>query len=454
MTAAAQPVQSLVRSEPAPPIRIVHLGLGAFSRSHTAWYTAQAADSSEWGISAYTGRSRELADALEEQDGLFTLVERRAEGDTASLVTSIVRARPGGDLDSLIADIARQETAIVTLTITEQGYRVRPDGRLDTSAADVAADLAALRSGDEIAPLSTAIGRLVAGLEERRRSAGGPLALISCDNVPDNGAVLRGAVIEMARVVPGLEDWCTEHVSFVSTSIDRITPRVEPQELERLRAEYGDRAPVVAEPFRDWVLEGEFPAGRPQWESAGARFTDELGPWESRKLWMLNGAHTLLASLGQLRGHRSVAQAIGDTVCRRAVEQLWDEAAHHLPAELDVVDYRRALLERFENPRIEHRLAQIAADSATKLRLRVVPVAELEREAQRSASGCAAAVAAWVAASARGLVPGLPGGEAGAQVAELVAALSERLAADAEFVDEVASKAIAYERGFTIGSKN
>ncbi|NYF12250.1 fructuronate reductase [Pseudoclavibacter sp. JAI123] len=450
MTATAEQGQALARSEPAPPIRIVHLGLGAFSRSHTAWYTANAADSSEWGISAYTGRSRELADSLEQQDGLFTLVERRADGDTASIVTSMVHARPGGDLENLITDIARPATAIVTLTITEQGYRVRPDGRLDTSDADVAADLAALRSGDEIASLTTAIGRLVAGLDRRRRSAGGPLALVSCDNVPDNGAVLRDAVIEMASAVPGLEGWCVEHVSFVSTSIDRITPRVEALELARLQAEYGDRAPVVAEPFRDWVLEGDFPAGRPQWETAGARFTDELGPWESRKLWMLNGAHTLLASLGQLRGHRSVAQAIGDTVCRRAVEQLWDEAAHHLPAGLDLDAYRRALLERFANPRIEHRLGQIAADSPTKLRLRIVPVTELELAARRPASGCAAAVAAWIAASDRGLVPGIPGAEEGAQVSELVAALSGRLAADTAFVDEVEGKARAYGRGFTI----
>ena len=121
MTATAEQGQALARSEPAPPIRIVHLGLGAFSRSHTAWYTANAADSSEWGISAYTGRSRELADSLKQQDGLFTLVERRADGDTASIVTSIVHARPGGDLENLITDIARPATAIVTLTITEQG---------------------------------------------------------------------------------------------------------------------------------------------------------------------------------------------------------------------------------------------------------------------------------------------------------------------------------------------
>lgn len=384
------------RESPAPPVRIVHVGLGAFSRSHLAWYTAHAGDSEQWGIAAYTGRSAGLAEDLTAQDGLYTLVVRSPAGDEAERIGSIVRAHPGTDIPSFVSDVAAPSTAIVSLTITEAAYA---DQALSLDRAlltdSTAADLAGIR------PL-TAIGRLVLGLEVRRRAGSGVLALVSCDNVPDNGGVLRRAVLDIAAGVPGLVEWIEGHVSFVSSSVDRITPRVSDEEIEVLRARYGDRAPVVAEPFTDWVLSGEFPAGRPQWEAAGARFTDDLEPWEARKLWLLNGAHTLLASLGRLRGHDTVSEAIADVECLRAVEAYWDEACRHLPVALGLTEYRAALLDRFRNPRIRHALAQIALDADTKLRLRIVPVAERERGAGRSADACAAVVAAWLAVGGQG----------------------------------------------------
>jgi fructuronate reductase len=159
-----------------------------------------------------------------------------------------------------------------------------------------------------------------------------------------------------------------------------------------------DSSPVVTEPFSDWVLQGEFPLGRPQWELAGAKFVEDIDAFENRKLWLLNGAHSLLAYLGQLRGHETVAQAIVDPVCRKSVESFWNEAACHLaePA-LEIPTYREALLDRFENSRIAHRLAQIAIDGATKLRVRVAPVAKAEIANKKDASASAAAIAAWVA---------------------------------------------------------
>ncbi|MBF4460108.1 mannitol dehydrogenase family protein [Pseudoclavibacter sp. VKM Ac-2867] len=455
MTTAEQEARRvLLRDQPAPPVRIVHLGLGAFSRSHTAWYTSRAEDHESWGISAYTGRSHELSDALERQDGVYTLVERGSDVDTATRVDSVVRAHPGGQVDEFVADLASPATAIVTLTITERGYCLVADGTLDSDDPEVLSDLEILRAAGGAAAAgakpTTALGKLALGLEARRRSEGGAIALISCDNIPDNGALLRAALLQMAEVLPGLVGWCEEHVSFVSTSIDRITPRLSGEELERLSSRYGDLAPVVAEPFSDWVLEGDFPAGRPMWETAGARFTDELAPWESRKLWMLNGAHTLLASLGQLRGHRTVAQAINDSACLRAVGLLWDEAERHLPADLMVAEYREALIGRFENPRIEHRLAQIAADSSTKVRLRISPVAELELAAGRRADGCAAAIAAWIAAASRGLVPGFSGSDAATPTTDFIAAVSDGLAEDRDFVARVDAKVSDYQRGFTL----
>jgi fructuronate reductase len=441
--------EHLRRATPPPPTRIVHLGLGAFSRSHTAWYTGAARDATEWGISAYTGRSRALADALTAQDGLYTLVERDEEADRAEVITSVVTARPGTDVVSLCADLAAPATALVTLTITEAGYRLGADDLPDRNDAVVRADgelLSALPSGQISHHPGSVLGRLLLGLDLRRRAGGGSITLLSCDNVPDNGGRLgRGLLAWADELSPMLADWIREHVSFASSSVDRITPRIADQEAASLATRYGDAAPVVAEPFHDWIISGRFPAGRPEWESAGARFVDDLEPWEARKLWLLNGAHTLLATLGRLRGHTTVSEAIADPACRAQVEMLWDDAARQLPPGLDLVAYRSALIRRFENPRIVHSLTQIATDNELKLRLRVVPVAERERAAGRMPEGSAAAIAAWIAAGERGL---LPRGDFGRRsVAEHIAALSPRLAADPPFVAAV-ERLTAGERVF------
>ncbi len=374
-----------------------------------------------------------LAEAVNRQGGLYTLIERSAKGDVSEVLESLVRAHPGSDVEQFVADVASPLTAVVTLTITEGGYRTTPDGSPDLADPAVRADierLVALSDGHESARsgLSTALGRLVAGLDMRRRAGGGPMTILSCDNLPGNGEHAARAIRALARTLPETADWCERNVAFASSSVDRITPRLSAEEATRLAERYGDAVPVVAEPFSDWVISGDFPAGRPQWESAGARFTADLEPWEARKLWLLNGAHTILAGLGRLRGHEFVSQAVDDPVCRRAVEDFWDEAQRHLPVELGVDDYRRALLKRFENPAIAHALAQISMDSTTKMRLRIAPVAEREREAGREASGCAFAVAVWLAADA-----------AMTDAHNAVAQISPRLAADPAFVTSVSS---------------
>ena len=434
-TGLATPTTGLHRSRPAPPVRIVHLGLGAFSRSHTAWYTDRAVDAEDWGIAAYTGRSAALAAALTAQDGVYTLIERSAEGDRPEVVESVVRARPGDDVAGLLADIAAPATAIVTLSITEAGYRAGADGLPDDGDPLVVADrarLAQLEAGDSDAALGlqTVLGRLVAGLDARRRGGAGALAVVSCDNLPDNGGHVARALLGLAASVPLTAEWCAKNLSFVSSSVDRITPRIEPDEMACLTERYRDAAPVVAEPFSDWVLSGDFPAGRPAWETAGARFTHELEPWEARKLWLLNGAHTILACLGVVRGHTLVSEAIADPVCRSAVERFWDDAESNLPRRLGIAGYRLALLARFANPRIAHLLSQIAQDTTTKVRLRIVPVAERERASRRGAVGCAGALAAWLVAE----------DEASASVAgvrDRIERVSTSLAEDDEFVASV-----------------
>lgn len=414
----------VTRTGPVPPVRIVHLGLGAFHRSHQAWYTAHAADADRWGIAAYSGRSAALADALNTQGGLYTLIVRSPDDDRAEVVGSIARAHGGSEFGRFLDDVSAPTTAILSLTITEAAY--------SSTETDVDAPaLQALAAGAEPSEIEarTALGRVVLALEARRRSGGEPLALLSCDNLPDNGGVLRAAVLSLAHGVPELEAWVESSVSFVSSSVDRITPRLPDAETAELADRYGDRAPVVTEPFSDWVIAGSFPAGRPRWETAGARFTDDLNPWEARKLWLLNGAHSLLASLGRLRGHRTVSEAIIDVECLRAVEAYWDEACPHLPAELDLQAYRSALLDRFRNPRIQHLLTQIALDADTKMRVRIAPVAERERQAGRSGEACARVIAAWLAVDG--------GAPDRASVRTAVDGLSAELGADDEFVDAV-----------------
>ncbi|GGD26221.1 mannitol-1-phosphate 5-dehydrogenase [Microbacterium faecale] len=391
----------------APPVRIVHLGLGAFHRSHQAWFTARAGD--DWGIAAFTGRSPAAAVPLAEQNGLFTLVERGPDGDSAEIIGSIARAHDGRDLEALAAAIAAPTTAIVTLTITEAGYLLGPDGRLDGSDDAVIADRAALRAAtrDPVrAPRpSTALGRLAMALEARRRAGAGPIAVVPCDNLPGNGRVVREALLGLASDAPELRAYIEAEVSMVSTSVDRITPAATDDDhalAERLTG-FVDHAPVVAEPFHDWVLAGEFPAGRPAWERAGARFVDDIEPFENRKLWMLNGAHTILASVGPARGHETVASAMADATVRGLVERFWDEASRHLAPELEADNYRDALMARFLNPRIEHRLAQIAQGAGIKVRARILPVLQRELAAGRDASGCLAALAAWADAEGQGI---------------------------------------------------
>ena len=367
------------KAVPAPPVRIVHLGLGAFHRSHQAWFTHRAPDADQWGIASFTGRRPDAAYALAPQDGLFTLIERGAEHDRFEVISSIAEAVDGADTARLEELLASERTAIVTLTITEAVYE---------------------QDGPE-----TPLGRLVRGLRARRAAGAGSLAVVSCDNVAGNGDVARAAVLRIAAATdgaapePGLTDWVREKVSFVSTSVDRITPRTTEGDLVEVAAEcgYRDASPVVAEPFANWILSGDFPAGRPRWEAAGAQFVADVQPYENRKLWLLNGAHSLLAYAGLERGHRTVAEALSDELCHDAVNAFWGEAQRHLVEPgLDVPAYRHSLLERFGNPRISHVLDQIAADGTTKLRMRAVPVLRAERDAGRSGAAAARMLAAWV----------------------------------------------------------
>jgi fructuronate reductase len=411
----------------AAPVRLLHVGLGNFFRAHQAAYTGNAPDSAEWGYAAFAGRSPGLADQLSAQDGLYTLVSRAREADSFTVIGSVSRVHAATDHAAFLDYFASADLAAVTLTVTEAGYFRRPDGGLDTDRPEVATDLEVLRR-DPTALVLTPPARLVAGLAARRRADAGPLAIVSCDNVPDNGAIVGRVIRELAELVdPGLAGWLDESMSTVTTVVDRITPRTVPEDVRTVAAATGvdDLCPVVTEPFTEWVLSGSFPAGRPRWEQAGAIFTVDAAPYERRKLWLLNGAHSLLAYAGSIRGHTTVAEAIDDEACRSAVEQWWSEASAQLTQPGDeLAAYRAALLERFANPRIRHLLAQIAADGSQKLPIRVVPVLLAERAAGRLPGGATFILAAWIC-HLRGLGAAVVDARADEVVPLAVGALSE-----------------------------
>jgi fructuronate reductase len=379
-------------------MRIVHLGLGNFFRAHQAWYTASAPDAGHWPIAAFTGRSPGMAAALNAQGGRYSLLTRGPSHDECTVVSAVDVAYAGTDLEAWRTHLASPRTALLTLTVTEAAYLRAPDGGLHAGHPQAEADLRAWRRGE---PVSSVPGRLFAGLAERRVYGGGPIALVSCDNLPGNGTATARVVLDFAALVePALVPWIRDHVSFVSTMVDRITPRTTPADVETAAslAGFPDAVPVVTEPYSEWLLSGVFPSGRPDWEAAGARFVPDVHPHEQRKLLLLNGGHSLLAYAGSARGSSTIAEAVADPVCRRWLDQWWDEAVRHVPlpaAELDA--YRAALLERFANPRIRHTLAQIAADGSQKIPIRVLPVLRGELAQGRAAPGAVRVLAAWIA---------------------------------------------------------
>lgn len=406
---------------PAAPVRHVHLGLGNFFRAHQAVYTDRSPDAGEWGIASFAGRSASLADSMSRQDGLYTLVTQTGDGDMFDVIGSVSAAHAAGEHDAWLRYLRSPETGVVTLTVTESAYLRRADGGLDHSDGRVAADVGSL-THDPCSPVVSVPGKLAAGLLARYRAGAGPIAVVPCDNISCNGAVVARVVTELVeRIDPGFAAWVGHSVSFVTSMVDRITPRATERDSDSVLHSTGirDRCPVVTEPFTEWVLQGKFPHGRPAWDVAGAVLSDDVTPYERRKLWLLNGAHSLLAYAGSIRGHTTVAEAAGDAVCVEWMTELWDVASRQLrqpPAELD--DYRQALLARFTNRAMRHRLDQIAADGSQKLPVRVLPVLETEREAGRLPLAVTRVLAAWLL-HLRGI---------GAPVTDVRAAALDRLA--------------------------
>ena len=386
-------------SRPAAPVRIVHLGVGNFFRAHQAYCTETAPDAGDWGIAAFTGRSAKIAEQLAPAEGLYTLVVQHPQGNEYKVIGTLAAVHAADDLDAWRRYLADPQVAIVTSTVTEAGYMRNASGGLDTDNPGVIGDIESIKADGKDAEVTTAPGKMVAGLLGRRAANAGGLTFTPCDNIPDNGEMVERVVRDLAQIVdPTLVDWIDENVSFVTTMVDRITPRATAEDLAAVLADTGidDVAAVTTEPFIEWVLAGEFKNGRPAWDEAGAVFTDDITPFETRKLWLLNGSHSLMAYAATILGHETVYDAINDPTVRGWVEEWWDVAARHLTLPADEIQAARdALVDRYNNPRIRHLLAQIAADGSQKIAIRHVPALKMDREQGSMPTGATRAVAAW-----------------------------------------------------------
>lgn len=381
--------------------KIVHLGFGAFHRAHQAVYTdiLAAEHNSDWGYCEVNliGGEQQIAD-LKAQDNLYTVAEMSADAWTSRVVGVVKRALHAqvDGLETVLAAMCEPQVAIVSLTITEKGYCHSPaTGQLMLDHPFIVADLQNPQQP------KSAPGVIVEALA-RRRAAGLPaFTVMSCDNMPENGHVMRNVVCAYARAVDAaLADWIEAHVTFPSTMVDRIVPAVTAETLDKIEQLTGVRDPagVACEPFRQWVVEDNFVAGRPAWEKAGAELVADVLPFEEMKLRMLNGSHSFLAYLGYLAGYQHINECMEDENYRRAAHALMlQEQAPTLKVQgVDLARYADMLIARYGNTALRHRTWQIAMDGSQKLPQRMLDSVRWHLVHQSEFNLLALGVAGWM----------------------------------------------------------
>ncbi|WP_333891492.1 fructuronate reductase, partial [Atlantibacter subterraneus] len=357
--------------------RCVHLGFGAFHRAHQAVYADILATDhhSDWGYCEVNliGGEQQIAD-LNQQARLYTVAEMSADGWTTrvvGVVNQALHAQVDG-LEAVLDVMCQPQIAIVSLTITEKGYCHSPaTGQLMLEHPLIAADLKQPQQ-----PVS-AVGVIVAALARRKAAGLRGFSVMSCDNMPENGHVTRNVVLAYARAIdPALASWIESEVTFPSTMVDRIVPAVTPETLQRIAEQTGvnDPVAVACEPFRQWVIEDNFVAGRPEWEKAGAELVHDVLPFEEMKLRMLNGSHSFLAYLGYLAGYPLINVCMEDANFRATARALMlSEQAPTLKVKgVDLARYADSLIARYENTALAHRTWQIAMDGSQKLPQRML----------------------------------------------------------------------------------
>ena len=382
--------------------RILHIGLGAFFRAHLADYTdtANRLGDSTWGIRAVKTRAGgdALTSDINDNDGLYSLVETNKDGAAAKVIGCLYDTVFYTDEPHKVFEVFLQpDFAVVTTTITEKGYCYDFGNKcLDTNNIDIVHDIA------NFAKPHSAIGIITRGLWLRKQAGLGGITVLSCDNMTNNGLTFSSAITGFAALVDGeLAAWIASNVSFPCAMVDRIVPAMteESRATARRVSGYDDAAAIVCEQFKQWVIEDDFRNGAPDWQAAGAILTQVVEPFEEMKLRLLNGAHSTLAYCGYLNGYETVDQAIADCGLKALLQSYWlNEAIPTLeqPPGFNLTQYCAALVERFSNPALKHRLWQIAMDGSQKLPYRLLNGLRANVQAKRAYPATTLTLAAWV----------------------------------------------------------
>lgn len=390
----------LMRKGPAPRIGIVHLGPGAFFRAFNAVYTDEAmkADGGDWGILAVSLRSPTARDQLVPQGGTYTSVTMSEAGNKPTVIGSIadVLVAPENPA-AVVSAMASPDVKIVSLTITEKGYCHEPStGALNFEHPDIVHDLA---NPDQ--PKS-AVGFMVSALAQRRVAGQNAFTILTCDNLPSNGALARATLLDFAEARdPDLASWIAQNATFPSTMVDRITPATTPEDIATLAQDqgYSDPACVMHERFRQWVIEDNFADGRPAWDKVGAQLVASVEAHELMKLRCLNGTHSTLAYLGYLAGHETIADCVTDDTFAGLCIRLWRDEITPVVVQPDGENldaYCAALLQRYQDKAIRHRTWQIAMDGSQKLPQRILGTIADNLAQGRIPHGLCLAVAGWM----------------------------------------------------------
>ncbi|MEL6617629.1 MAG: mannitol dehydrogenase family protein [Pseudomonadota bacterium] len=379
---------------------IVHIGLGNFHRAHQAWYLhrlMQRGLAHDWAIIGAGVRAGDAAmrTRLLAQDCLTTLIELSPGSMSAEVAGAMIDFLPVADDNApLIAQMSDPVIRIVSLTVTEGGYYRDADGVLDTDHPDIQHDAA------NPATPRTAFGAMIAALRARRDAGHGPFTGQCCDNLQDNGAVLRQTVVGLARLSdPDLADWIDANATFPNAMVDCIVPATGPAEVAKAKSiGIDDQAPVTHENFRQWVIEDRFCAGRPPWEQVGATITENVHPYESMKIRMLNAGHQLLANAGEVLGRETISACMADADIAgffRAV-QLAEMIPHVDPVPgMTAQAYLELITGRFANPEIHDTTRRVAFDGSSRHLGFILPILQDALDAGTPVQGLALSQALW-----------------------------------------------------------
>jgi mannitol 2-dehydrogenase len=414
---------------------IVHFGFGNFHRAHQAMYLdrlmsrGEAADWGICGVGLLPGDAR-MRDAMGAQDNLYTLVLKNPDGTLDPRIIGSVHEYlfAPDDPEAVLAKLVDPRVRIVSLTVTEGGYNIdRTTNTFDASAPAIIADAANPHHP------ATVFGYIAEGLARRRAAGVAPFTVMSCDNLPGNGEIARQTVTAYAELVdPELAAWIDQSVSFPNGMVDRITPTTTDADRALVAERFGvaDAWPVMAEPFTQWVIEDDFPLGRPSYERVGAQLVTDVRPYELIKLRLLNAGHQMLAYTGLLRGHRYAHEAMADDVVASAVRAYMEEARTTLEPvpDVDIDGYIAELIVRFGNPAIRDTLERLATDGSDRMPKFVLPAVRANVAAGRPVPWGGTAVACWKACYE-------DGNESGSRI-EFIDSFADELRARAASADD------------------